>query len=108
MSNGILEKRLFPHRDGNNGEDVCELGLKSRLDISIGVAHAMEYIHHDSFVQVVHCDLKPSNVLLDGDMVGHVTDFGISRLIGEISTNSLTSTLALRGTMGYIAPGMNF
>jgi Leucine-rich repeat (LRR) protein len=108
MSNSSLEKHLYPNRDDTNGEDVCELGLKSRLDIAIDVAHAMEYLHHDSFVQVVHCDLKPSNVLLDGDMVGHVTDFGISRLIGEISTNSVTSTLALRGTMGYIAPGMNF
>jgi len=104
MSNSSLEKHLYPNRDDTNGEDVCELGLKSRLDIAIDVAHAMEYLHHDSFVQVVHCDLKPSNVLLDGDMVGHVTDFGISRLIGEISTNSATSTLALRGTMGYIAP----
>jgi LRR receptor-like serine/threonine-protein kinase FLS2 len=84
------------------------LGLKARLDIVIDVAHAMEYLHHDSFVQVVHCDIKPSNVLFDGDMVGHVTDFGIARLIGETATNSLTSTLSLRGTVGYVAPCMNF
>jgi len=57
---------------------------------------------------VVHCDIKPSNVLLDEDMVAHVTDFGIAKLIGESSTCSLSSTLALRGSMGYIAPGMTF
>lgn len=105
ISNGSLEKHLYPdNRDDNNGEDSCELGLKARLDIAIDVAYAMEYLHHDCFVQVVHCDLKPSNVLLDGDMLGHVTDLGISRLIGESSTNSLTSTLYLRGSVGYIAP----
>eukprot|EP00253_Pinus_taeda_P015474 PITA_15474 len=104
VSNGSLEKHLYPKRDDNNGEDVCELELKTLLDISIDVAHAMEYLHHDCFVQVVHCDIKPSNVLLDENMLGHVTDFGIARLIGESSTNSHASSLALRGSIGYIAP----
>jgi serine/threonine protein kinase len=108
MSNGSLEKHLYPNRDDNNGEDLCELGLKNRLDIAIDVAHAMEYLHHDSFVQVVHCDIKPSNILLNENMLGHVTDFGIARLIGEISTNSHALSLALRGSIGYIAPGMSF
>eukprot|EP00253_Pinus_taeda_P032717 PITA_32717 len=104
VSNGSLEKHLYPKRDDNNGEDVCELELKTLLDIAIDVAHAMEYLHHDCFVQVVHCDIKPSNVLLDENMLGHVTDFGIARLIGESSTNSHASSLALRGSIGYIAP----
>ena len=95
MFNGILEKHLYPNRDDNNGEDVCELGLKARLDIAKYVAHAMEYFHHDSFVQVVHSDIKPSNVLLDKDMSSHATDFGITRVIGENeSTISLNSTLS--------------
>eukprot|EP00253_Pinus_taeda_P014184 PITA_14184 len=104
VSNGSLEKHLYPKRDDNNGEDVCQLELKTLLDIAIDVAHAMEYLHHDCFVQVVHCDIKPSNVLLDENMLGHVTDFGIARLIGESSTNSHASSLALRGSIGYIAP----
>eukprot|EP00253_Pinus_taeda_P012806 PITA_12806 len=104
VSNGSLEKHLYPTRDDNNGEDVCELELKTLLDIAIDVAHAMEYLHHDCFVQVVHCDIKPSNVLLDENMLGLVTDFGIARLIGESSTNSHASALALRGSIGYIAP----
>jgi len=108
MPNGSLEKHLYPNRNDENGEDVCELGLKVRLDIAIDVARAIEYLHHDSFVQVVHCDIKPSNVLLDEDMLAHVADFGIARLIGESSTTSLTSTLSLRGSVGYIAPGMVF
>jgi len=104
MPNGTLEKHLYPGRYNNSGDDVCELGLKTRLDIAIDVAYAIEYLHHDSSVQIVHCDIKPNNVLLDEDMVGHVTDFGIARLISESSTDSLTSTLALKGTMGYIPP----
>ena len=59
-------------------------------------------------MQVVHCDLKPNNVILDEDMLGHVTYFGIVRLIDETSTESLTSTLDLKGSMGYIAMGMIF
>jgi serine/threonine protein kinase len=102
MCNGSLENHLYPNTYDNN--DVCELGLKTRLDIAIDVAHAMEYLHHDSSMQVVHCDIKPSNVLLDENMVGHVTDFGIAKLIGATSTDSLTSTIDLKGSMGYIAP----
>eukprot|EP00253_Pinus_taeda_P006563 PITA_06563 len=104
MSNGSLEKHLYINRDENYNTNVCELGLKSRLDIAIDVAHAIEYLHHYSPVQVVHCDIKPSNVLLDEDMVGHVTDFGIARLVGATTNDSFTSTLALRGSVGYIAP----
>eukprot|EP00253_Pinus_taeda_P017660 PITA_17660 len=104
MPNGSLEKHLYPNIHNNNVEVVCELGLRARLDIGINVGHAIKYLHHDSFVQVVHCDIKPSNVLLDEDMVAHVIDFGIAKLIGESSTCSLSSTLALRGSVGYIAP----
>jgi serine/threonine protein kinase len=105
MCNGILEKHLYPNKDDNN--DVCELGMKTRLDISIDVSHVMEYLHHDSSMQVVHCDIKPSNVLLDENMFGHVTNFGIEKLIGATSCDSLTSTVSLKGSMGYIALGID-
>ena len=83
--NRILEKHLYLNSDDNIGEDVFELGLKTRLDIAIDVAHAMVYIHYDCFVQVVHCDLKPNYALLDEDKTVHVTDFGISNLIDATS-----------------------
>jgi LRR receptor-like serine/threonine-protein kinase FLS2 len=105
MCNGILEKHLYPTKYDNN--DVCELGMKTRLDISIDVSHVMEYLHHDSSMQVVHCDIKPSNVLLDENMFVHVTNFGIAKLIGATSCDSLTSTVSLKGLMGYIAPGID-
>ncbi|KAH9317458.1 hypothetical protein KI387_019227, partial [Taxus chinensis] len=69
------------------------------------VAHGMEYLHYDCPVQVVHCDLKPSNVLLDANMAALVTDFGISRLTSSTnSMDSFSTTFSLRGSIGYIAP----
>ena len=54
---------------------------------------------------MVHCDLKSSNVLLDEDMVAHVADFGIAKILAENKTAIQTKTL---GTIGYIAPGKCF
>ncbi|PHT65115.1 hypothetical protein T459_29540 [Capsicum annuum] len=67
----------------------------------IDVACALEYLHHGCVVLVIHCDLKPSNVLMDEDMVAHLRDFGISKLLVEDESTLYTKTLA---TMGYIAP----
>ncbi|CAK9144281.1 unnamed protein product [Ilex paraguariensis] len=92
MPNGSLEKWLYSHN--------YFLDIWQRLDIMIDVAHALDYLHHGYSSPVIHCDLKPSNVMLDEHMVAHVSDFGIAKLLGEEST-ALTKTLA---TLGYIAP----
>ncbi|KAH7576071.1 hypothetical protein JRO89_XS02G0286600 [Xanthoceras sorbifolium] len=63
------------------------------------VASALEYLHFGYSIPTIHCDVKPSNVLLDQDMVGHLSDFGIAKLLGE--EESMTQTLA---TAGYMAP----
>jgi LRR receptor-like serine/threonine-protein kinase FLS2 len=97
MSNGSVEKWLY-------SENSC-LDFLQRLNIMIDVASALEYLHHGSSIPVVHCDLKPSNVLLDEDMVAHVSDFGISKLLDEGQSKTHTQTLA---TLGYIAPGYFF
>ena len=94
MPNGSLEKWL--HSDNH-----C-LNFTERLNIMIDVASALEYLHHGYSTPIVHSDLKPSNVLLDEDMVAHVSDFGIAKLLGNEDSMVLTETLA---TLGYIAPG---
>ncbi|RVW59889.1 Receptor kinase-like protein Xa21 [Vitis vinifera] len=63
----------------------------------IDVASASEYLHHDCPSLVVHYDLKPNNILLDDDMVAHVDDFGITRLLTETESMQQTKTL---GTIG--------
>ncbi|KAH6834638.1 hypothetical protein C2S53_009175 [Perilla frutescens var. hirtella] len=93
MPNGSLEKWLYSHT-------YC-LDLQQILNIAIDVAVALEYLHHGSTNPIVHCDLKPSNVLLDEDMTAHVADFGISKLFEEGEVISQTITLA---TIGYMAP----
>ncbi|XP_057476390.1 putative receptor-like protein kinase At3g47110 isoform X1 [Actinidia eriantha] len=93
MPNGTLEKWLYCHN--------YFLNILQRLDLMIDVACALEYLHYGSSIHVVHCDLKPSNVLLDNDMVAHVSDFGIAKFlyVGE----SIVQTKTI-GTLGYIAP----
>ncbi|KAK4364770.1 hypothetical protein RND71_016128 [Anisodus tanguticus] len=77
------------------------LDLTQRLKVMIDVASAMEYLHGGHLFVVVHCDLKPSNILLDGDMVAKVSDFGISKLLTAETLTAHTKTL---GTIGYMAP----
>ncbi|CAL5342987.1 unnamed protein product [Camellia sinensis] len=93
MPNGSLEKWLYSYN--------YFLDMLQRLDIMIDVACALEYLHHDYSTPLVHCDLKPSNILLDDDMVAHVSDFGIAKLLdlGESVTHTMTIA-----TFGYIAP----
>ncbi|KAL8499141.1 hypothetical protein ACS0TY_022207 [Phlomoides rotata] len=93
MPNASLEKWLYSHN--------LFLDARQRLDILIDVASALEYLHHGYSTPIVHCDLKPSNVLLDGQMIAHVCDFGISKLLGDEESTVITNTLA---TLGYIAP----
>lgn len=94
MPNWSLEKWLYSHN--------YFLDLLQRLNIMIDVASALEYLHHGNATLVVHCDLKPSNILLDENMVAHVSDFGIAKLLGE--GHSITQTMTL-ATVGYMAPG---
>jgi len=82
------------------------LNLLERVTILLDVAYALEYLHCHGPEPVVHCDLKSSNVLLDADMVAHVGDFGLAKILVE--RNSLQqskSSMGFRGTIGYAAPG---
>ncbi|XP_027155137.1 probable LRR receptor-like serine/threonine-protein kinase At3g47570 [Coffea eugenioides] len=77
------------------------LDLLQRISIMMDVASALEYLHFGYTTPVVHCDLKPSNILLDESMVAHVSDFGMAKFLDEESSVLHTKTLA---TLGYLAP----
>ncbi|KAK7294752.1 hypothetical protein RJT34_17648 [Clitoria ternatea] len=104
MSNGSLEEWL--HRKLESAEVPRMLNLEKRLEIIIDVASALYYLHYECEQPIIHCDLKPSNVLLDDDMVAHVSDFGIARILSTLDGNihKQTSTTGINGTIGYAPP----
>jgi serine/threonine protein kinase len=82
MGNGNLDEWLHPTPRINEAlEEPRGLSLLQRLNIAIDVANALDYLHHHCQTPIVHCDLKPSNVLLDDEMIGHVGDFGLARFL---------------------------
>ncbi|KAF5788994.1 putative protein kinase RLK-Pelle-LRR-XII-1 family [Helianthus annuus] len=85
----------------HSSESTSRLNLLQILNILIDVASVLDYIHNQCVPPVVHGDIKPSNILLDDDMVAHVGDFGLARFLGTSYSNSSTGT---RGTIGYVAP----
>ncbi|XP_028803774.1 probable LRR receptor-like serine/threonine-protein kinase At3g47570 [Neltuma alba] len=105
MPNGSLESWLSTNENGESRN--LHLNFVQRLDIAIDVANALDYLHHDCEVAIVHCDIKLSNVLLDEDMVAHLGDFGLAKLLHEVtgySSSDQTPSSAIKGTIGYIPP----
>ncbi|XP_073359140.1 uncharacterized protein [Aegilops tauschii subsp. strangulata] len=108
MTNGSLESHLYP-RDGGPGRGM---DLAWLVAIAGDIAEGLTYLHHYAPVRVVHCDLKPSNVLLDDDMMAVVADFGIARLVKDMGDDDNTGSAdpcnstagLLQGSVGYIAP----
>ncbi|KAL4191239.1 hypothetical protein AMTRI_Chr07g79620 [Amborella trichopoda] len=109
MPNGSLDQWLHPTTHLVMLSEILNrslnLSLLQRLNIAINVASAMDYLHHDCPMPVVHCDLKPSNILLDKDMTAHVGDFGLARILSPLTPlENQSSTLGLKGSIGYIPP----
>ncbi|VAH04008.1 unnamed protein product [Triticum turgidum subsp. durum] len=96
MPNGSLERWLH--------HETRTLTLVQRLNIAVDVASALDYLHSDCEAPIAHCDLRPSNVLLDDDMVARVGDFGLARFLGGADPSGQASSVILKGSIGYIAP----
>ncbi|XP_013620167.1 PREDICTED: probable receptor-like protein kinase At1g67000 isoform X2 [Brassica oleracea var. oleracea] len=95
LENGSLDKFISSKRSSNM--DWMEL-----YGIALGVARGLEYLHHGCRTRIVHFDIKPQNVLLDGNLCPKVSDFGLAKLCER--KESILSLLDTRGTIGYIAP----
>ncbi|KAJ6854293.1 putative receptor-like protein kinase [Iris pallida] len=94
MPNLSLDKWLY-------SQNQC-LTLLQRINIMLDVSLGLDYLHHQHPHVIVHCDMKPSNILLDENMVAHISDFGIAKLM-LIENKSTTSTNNI-GTVGYMGP----
>jgi Leucine-rich repeat (LRR) protein len=100
MSNGSLESWLHPELEKHGSKRSLSLGL--RITIATDIAAALDYLHNRCTPPLIHCDLKPSNVLLDNDMCARVGDFGLAQFLYDHPSESLRGA---RGSIGYIAPG---
>ncbi|KAL5729620.1 non-specific serine/threonine protein kinase [Ranunculus cassubicifolius] len=95
MENGSLDKWIFT----NENSRVLDWG--SRFNIALGMAKGLAYLHEDCDVKIVHCDIKPENVLLGDNYQAKVSDFGLAKLMTREQSHVFTT---LRGTRGYLAP----
>ena len=93
MQNGPLS--VYLRRDGEN------LSWDVRFRVAIGTARGIAYLHEECRDCIIHCDIKPENILLDSDFIPKVSDFGLAKLMGRDFSRVLAT---MRGTWGYVAP----
>jgi serine/threonine protein kinase len=77
------------------------LSWSTRYQIALGVARGLHYLHERCRDCIIHCDIKPENILLSDTFVPKVADFGLAKLMGRDFSRVLTT---VRGTVGYLAP----
>ena len=106
MPNGSLENWLHMDLETNIMQvEIQNLTILQRTNIAIDVACALDYLHHHCPTPVVHCDIKPSNILFDCDMIAHVGDFGLAKFLLRPTNSKESSSIGIRGTIGYTPPG---
>ncbi|MCO5577177.1 hypothetical protein L7F22_031001 [Adiantum nelumboides] len=98
VSNGSLDKYLFPSKQSFSG---VVLSWKQRYDIALGIARGLYYMHEECRNCIIHCDIKPQNILLDVAFCPKISDFGLAKLLTKEESRILTQA---RGTPGYVAP----
>uniref|UniRef100_A0A453F7G0 non-specific serine/threonine protein kinase n=4 Tax=Aegilops tauschii TaxID=37682 RepID=A0A453F7G0_AEGTS len=97
VENESLDKFIF----GNVSAERL-LAWSQRFKIALGTARGLAYLHHECLEWVIHCDIKPENILLTRDFEAKIADFGLAKLSKRDSSSfNLTH---MRGTMGYMAP----
>ncbi|XP_020211599.1 putative receptor protein kinase ZmPK1 [Cajanus cajan] len=97
MENGSLADNLFSNA----------LDWKRRFNVALGTARGLAYLHEECLEWILHCDVKPQNILLDSDFEAKVADFGLSKLLNRDdggNGNGNSNFSRIRGTRGYMAP----
>ncbi|GAB2276974.1 hypothetical protein Dimus_011682 [Dionaea muscipula] len=102
------QHRLLVYEFMNNGSvadvlfgDEEKPSWFTRMQIAVGTARGLYYLHEECSTQIIHCDIKPQNVLLDDSFTARISDFGLAKLLRVDQTRTTTG---IRGTKGYVAP----
>ncbi|KAM7267322.1 hypothetical protein ACFE04_009488 [Oxalis oulophora] len=96
VPNGTLRE----HLDGQHGKI---LDFNQRIEIAIDIAHGLTYLHSYAEKQIIHRDVKSSNILLTESFRAKVADFGFARL-GPLETDHTHISTKVKGTVGYLDP----
>ncbi|XP_066378271.1 G-type lectin S-receptor-like serine/threonine-protein kinase At2g19130 [Miscanthus floridulus] len=94
MPNGSLDSYLF-------GTGSSCPSWRDRYGVMVGIARGLAYLHEGCRERIIHCDIKPENILLDRVFTPKIADFGMAKLVGRDFSRALTT---MRGTIGYLAP----
>lgn len=94
MPNGSLANLLFKR-------DATLPSWSNRIAIALDVARGLQYLHEEIEVPIIHCDIKPENILIDSSGMAKIADFGLAKLLIGNQTKTFTG---VRGTRGYLAP----
>ncbi|KAK3439482.1 hypothetical protein EUGRSUZ_C04356 [Eucalyptus grandis] len=92
MSNGTLADFLI---------GASRPSCYRRTEIACDVARGLSYLHQDCTRHIIHCDIKPQNILLDGSLTAKISDLGLAKLL---MANQTRTTTGVKGTRGYLAP----
>ncbi|OAY69607.1 G-type lectin S-receptor-like serine/threonine-protein kinase [Ananas comosus] len=106
MKNGSLDRFIFSEQQSSSSSSSSSsenLPWKTRFSIAVGTARGITYLHEECRDCIIHCDIKPENILLDDNFSAKVSDFGLAKLLHPKDHRHRTLT-SVRGTRGYLAP----
>ncbi|CAO2209065.1 unnamed protein product [Urochloa humidicola] len=103
LPNGSLDRYIYSSSSGDPPAAAAPPpGWEALQEIAGGIARGLEYLHEGCNTRIIHFDIKPQNVLLDGDLRPKIADFGMAKLCD--TKESILSMADARGTIGFIAP----